>query len=153
MKTRGLDRIAILVRDFEAARTFFSKTLGVELTVCGGEMLEAGGVQIAMSFDEHLEIISPIRPLKDSYPDVTKQMAATLDASGSDSLIFGLTFRVDDADQAVANAGEEGLRIVRRLDQDEIPELGVRSLNEIFLDPGQACGLNIGLVSFEESAS
>lgn len=150
MKTQGIDRVAILVRDLDQAKSFFAGVLGIELKECVDARLAAGGVRIAMSFDEHLELIAPMRPVSDAYPEVTRQMAAALDGAGSDSLLFGLSFRVVDADRAAEQAAQEGLNITRRFDQAAIPELGVRNLREMFLDPRQCGGLNIGLVSFEQ---
>ncbi len=150
MKTQGLDRIAILVKDLDQTRAFFSDVLGVDLTEVSGPLLEEGGVRIAMSFDEHLELVAPILPVKEDAPDITKEMAAALEASGSDTLLFGMTFRVDDGDAAQKEAQEAGLTITRRFDEEAIPVLGVRNLKELFLHQKDTCGLNIGLVSFEE---
>jgi catechol 2,3-dioxygenase-like lactoylglutathione lyase family enzyme len=149
MKTRGLDRVAILVRDLDQSQAFFSEVLGLELTECRGPQLEAGGVRIAMSFDQHLELVAPVLPLREGSPELVRRMAAALDQAGSDALLFGLTFRVDDADRTQQEAEAAGLAIPRRFDEASIPELGVRDLREIFLDPSQSLGLNIGLVSFE----
>lgn len=153
MKTKGINRIYILVKDFDKAMDFFANSLGIELTELTeieGESVADMGERIALNLDAGVEIMSPILPLKESYSDLAKQIAAMLDEASTDSLLYGLNFNVNDTAEAEKDAVDAGLTIAQRAEADELPELGVRNFKEIFFDPAQCLGLNIGMVSFDK---
>jgi catechol 2,3-dioxygenase-like lactoylglutathione lyase family enzyme len=145
----GVDRIAIVVRDLDAAKELFESMLGVALTESHTPQLAAAGLRIAMSFEAHLELMAPQLPLPAGCPEVVRQMADFLRDRGGG--LFGVTWRVPDLDRALATCARHGLDPQRQHIEAVLPEYGVHDLREVFFDPRATYGVPLGLSSWRRA--
>jgi len=76
MKVKGLDRVAIVVRDMDKAIEFFSNKLGAEFQELPGG--EAMGMRVGISIDNQMELVSPILPLPEGAPPRLTMLTAQL---------------------------------------------------------------------------
>ncbi len=68
MEIEGIDRVVIGVKDLDRGMEFFSRLLEVDFVEITGPAPAAGGVRFAVNLDKHIELISPVYPLKDANP-------------------------------------------------------------------------------------
>jgi catechol 2,3-dioxygenase-like lactoylglutathione lyase family enzyme len=94
MKTNGLDRVEVLVNDFDKAFNFFSNILGVKGNLLEPAISEKDRMRTAVFQDIHLHIISPILPLSDDAPPPFKKTASLL--QGKEMVFAGISFLFDD---------------------------------------------------------
>ena len=147
MRVNGLDRVIILVRDLDMAMSFFSTKLGVEFVELEGA--EAEGQRASISLDHQMELISPILPLPESAPPVTKRWVELL--QDRESVLLALAFRVDDVAAAASDAQRLGMRIVDTLDLPELPPLPIHDLREVVVSEEDTLGIPVILVEYQRS--
>lgn len=97
MRQRGVNRVVMLVRDFEAGKAFYERLLDCSFHSGNDEEAAAFGVRAAFSWDGGIELVSPI-------PGAGSHLEKILDAKGEG--LIGVVWAVDDADAARA-AGED----------------------------------------------
>ncbi|MEM9079712.1 MAG: VOC family protein [Verrucomicrobiota bacterium] len=97
---KGIDHLAILVRDTEEALSFYRDTLKLEVLL--SEELERVGVRLT-----HLDAgnikLQLVEPLREDHP-----LQAQLAERGEH--LHHLCWSVEDAEKAMADLGEYGLR-------------------------------------------
>ena len=145
MNVKGLDRVAILVRDMDKAVHFFSEKLGIAFTELPGA--EAMGMRASISLDYQMELLSPVLPLPEAAPPHIRRWAQQL--KDKESALVALSFRVKDADKAAAEAEKEGMGIEMRFDLPEIPPWSIRNLKELIIEEKDTLGIPIAFIEYE----
>ena len=145
MKVKGLDRVAIVVRDMDKAIEFFSNKLGAEFQELPGG--EAMGMRVGISIDNQMELVSPILPLPEGAPPHLKRWAKLLE--GRDNVLAALAFKVDDADSAAVEAEEQGMRVETKFDIPEIPGWPIRNLKELIMAEEDTLGIPMAFIKYD----
>ena len=140
-----IDHVGIAVRDLEASVEFYTTTFG--LTVAGRETNDAQGVREAMlyvgavssgGFDAGApggaSYVQLLEPLADDTP-VGKFLATRGEG------VHHVGYGVEDVAQALAELGEQGIRLV-----DERPRHGSLGASIAFLHPKSVGGVLTELV-------
>jgi predicted enzyme related to lactoylglutathione lyase len=146
MKTKGIHRAAILVKDLDKAVALYSKLLNTTFHPLA--MAEESGVRAVISYDAGLEISSPI-------PGSNELMALVLTQHIEEhgEGLYAMVFSVDDIEKARANAEGMGIQILHKvdLDQDEVKRTfqgRYITFTEYFLNPEDTCGALVVLGQF-----
>lgn len=129
MKVEKLDHIHIYVENLEKAKELFGRLLRTSFS----PDIVVDELKIRTSFSPFgIELIEPTSP--DSV--VAKAME-----KGGEGL-YGLSFKVDDLEQAIAELQAEGCRLVGRVE--------VGGIKEAQFHPKDTCGVMIELCQYEE---
>ncbi len=117
---KGLDHIAIVVKDTDEALTFYRDTLGLPLLF--SEVLDEQAVRLT-----HLDLggahLQLVQPLKEDHP-----LSTYLRERGEG--LHHLCLRVDNVPQAMASLPEHGLE-----SRDAAPRRGPRGRQAAFIKP------------------
>jgi len=145
MKIKGLDRVAIVVRDMDKAIEFFSNKLGAAFQELPGG--EAMGMRVGISIDNQMELISPMFPLPEGAPLHLKRWAKLLE--DRDNILAALAFKVDDVDSAAVDAEQQGMRVEIRFDIPEIPGWPIRNLKELIMAEEDTLGIPMAFIKYD----
>ena len=137
MKTGGVDRVVIVVRDIEKASKSYSELLGISFWDAG--VREDFGVRAMVSWDGGIELISPT--------DANSEAARFLEKRGEG--LFGVIFKVSDIGEARARAEEKGFCVTGEVDCG-LPA-GFKVFKEITLHPEDTHGIVVALVQSERA--
>ena len=110
MKPLGVNRVTIAVKDLEKGKELYAELLGATFHSGNEEEAAALGVQVAMSWDAGIELVSPL-PGRDSF---VKQI---IDARGEG--VLGVVFCVNDVDEARRVAEKRGIPIWHTVDYSQ----------------------------------
>lgn len=151
MVIEGIDRLVIGVKDMDRALGLFKNAFGVEFTEVVGVAPEVAGCRLAISFDKHLELISPVAPPKqETNPPDPLELKRRLDAAAGDAVLYAVVYKVKDFDEAVANAAEHGVRVIgNKLEFARDEQFGLSSLEEIALNEEDTLGIKMAFVKYD----
>lgn len=138
MKTRGINRVAIVVEDLDRAVALYSELLST--TFHPLVLAEDWGVRAVFSYEAGIEIASPIPESKEL---MALALAQHIKEHGEG--LYAAVFSVDDVEQARAKAEEIGIQVLHKieLDRDELNRSfqdRYSSFIEYFLNPEDTCG-------------
>jgi len=147
MKTKGVKRVTILVKDLDKAVALYSELLNT--TFYPVDMAVDFGVRAAFSYDAGIEMASPI-PRSDS--PMAQVLIQHIEEHGEG--LYAVVFSVDDVEQAHAKAKEMGIFVMymMELDQEQIDTYfqGMYSKYiEYVLHPEDMCGVQVLLGQFD----
>ena len=129
MKVEKLDHIHVYVSDLEKAEKIFSRVLGTHFSA--GLPEENLGITASLT-PLGIELIQPISP--------DSAAAKALERRGEG--LAGLSFKVEDIDQAVAELESQGLRVISTV------EMG--NIREVQFHPKDTCGVMLELCQYQE---
>ncbi|MFC1944717.1 VOC family protein [Chloroflexota bacterium] len=138
MKTEGIQRVVIVVRDLDAAARRYSDLLGMDFTDFGAQ--EAFGVRAVVNSDWTVEIISPIDP--NSFAE------RYLEKHGEG--VIGVAFMVQDLAEARDKAEATGVRVLNEVDFGSVDIW--ESFKEVMLNGGETNGVPLILVQAERKS-
>ena len=146
MKTKDINRVAIVVKDFDRAVALYSELLNT--TFYPLVIAEGSGVHAAFSYDAGIEIASPI---PGSNEPSALGLAQHIKEHGEG--LYAVVFSVDNVEQARAKAEEMGIRVLRKVevDQDEVKRSfqgRYSTFIEYFLNPEDTHGAFVVLGQF-----
>lgn len=147
MKTKGVNRVAIAVKDLDKAVALYSRLLNTTFHTLA--MAEASGVRVAFSWDAGVEIASPI---PGSTAPSALGLAQHINKHGEG--LYAVIFSVDNAEQAKAKAEEMGIRVVKKVDVDQAEVKrsfhgNFSTFIEYFLHPEDTRGTQVVLGQFD----
>jgi len=148
MKIEGIDRVVIGVKDLDRAIEFFSKLFEVDFVEMTGPAAEAGGVRFAVNLDKHIELISPVYPLKDVNPPNPMKLAKLLEQQG-DAALFALAFKVEDAAEAAADLERKGIGIITTLELEQAEPFTKSKFTEVFAKDEDTLGIGMAFCEYE----
>ncbi len=135
MKTEGIHRVLIVVKDLEKAAERYSELLGISFWDPGVD--EKFGVRARVSWDGGVELISPI--------DEQSAAAPFFEEKGEG--VIGVAFKVRDVEEAGAEAEAKGFRVTNQID---FGSPGIwKVFKEVFLHQGDTNEVPIILVQSE----
>ena len=109
MKVEGIDHVAIKVKDIDKAMELFGKLFEMEFEELPGA--ESRGARVAISRpDAQIEFMQPLDAAKAAH------------YTSIDQGIFKMFFRVNDADEAVADAEKKGIPIDRIQEEKQLTD-------------------------------
>jgi len=148
----GIDRLVIGVRDMDRALGFFREVLGVQFTELQGPASDLAGCRLAMSLDQHLELLSPVRePQQVTNPPDPLELRRRLQQS--EAVLYAIVFKVANLDAAIAHAASHGVRVVgERFAVAREAQLGLNDFAEIALDESATFGVKMALSEFRRDA-
>lgn len=128
MKTHGVNRVVIAVKEFDQAVDFYSRLLNVTFPKKQILPEEPFGVVGAVCWEGGIELLSP---LPDTEAHLGKRVAEFIDKRGEG--IYGVIFSVDSMDEGRARAEEMGIRVyqVIEFNPEQIKEM-VEDRFEVF---------------------
>ena len=146
MKTKGINRVAILVKDMDKAVALYSELLNT--TFYPVTMADDYGVRTMVSYEAGIELASPI-PGSDEF--MAQNLAQQIEERGEG--LYAVVFSVDDVEQAHAKAKEMGIWVLYmlELEPDEVKSTFHGKYNtfiEYFLHPEDTCGAQVVLGQF-----
>ena len=147
MKTKGVKRVTIIVKDLDKAVALYSELLNT--TFYPVDMAVDFGVRAAFSYESGIEMASPI---PGSESPMAQSLVQHIEEHGEG--LYAVVFSIDDVEQAHAKAKEMGIFVLymMELDQDLIDThfQGMYSKYiEYVLHPEDTCGVNVVLGQFE----
>ena len=135
MKTEGIHRVVLAVRDIDEARKRYTELLGIEFRDLGVQ--EQLGVHIMINWESQFEIMSPT----DTNRREGKSLARFLEKR--DEGVYLICFNVGDAEAAAKMAEEKGIRITARVEGTMDDRFRVK---EVVLHPKDTGGPMIMMV-------
>ncbi len=148
MEIEGIDRVVIGVKDLDRGIEFFSKLLEVDFVEVTGPAPDAGGVRFAVNLDKHIELISPVYPLKDANPPNPKKLAKLLDEQG-DGALFALAFKVKNAAEAAADLERMGIGVLSTIEVENIDPFTKSQFTEVFAREEDTFGVGMAFCEYE----
>lgn len=142
MRSEGINRVIIVVKDIDKATKFYSELLGVSFQDASGTNPEFG-VRSMVSWDGGIEICSPA----DTQAEVAKELATYLKNRGEG--VLAVVFNVKDIDEATSIAMKKGVNIIRRTDYREGKVKGFKQITEVHLNPADCHGVYVDLFKGE----
>jgi len=140
MKTKGIDRVFIGVRDMDKAKAFFSNLFEAEFVELTGPTVEALEERVAISFKANIELLSPRLPLSKTAPPYLKDLARVLEEQ--ESVLLGVSYKVSDADSTAAEAERKGVRIDGVIETTDFDEaLSCRNFKELIAKEEDTFGI------------
>jgi len=136
MKTLGLNRVVIVVKDLEKSAKRYSELLGTSFWDAGVQ--EKQGVRAMVSWDGQIEMMSPVDP----------KSAAAIFLEKKGEGVFGVAWNVEDIKEADAQVTKKGFKVVDRFDFPNAP--GFKMFKEIILHPKETNGIFSILVQSEK---
>jgi catechol 2,3-dioxygenase-like lactoylglutathione lyase family enzyme len=145
MKPLGVNRVTIAVKDLEKAKELYAGLLGATFHLGNDEEAAALGLQVAMSWDAGIELVSPL-PNRDS---IVKHILETRGEG-----IIAVIFNLDDVDQARQAAEERDIAVWHAVDysQEDIDKHlqgRFKKYKEYMLNPMATGGVGIVLGQIE----
>ena len=146
MRTKGINRVAIVVKDFDGAVALYSELLNT--TFYPLDIAEGSGVRVALSYDAGIEIASP---LSESEQPTALGLSQYIKEHGEG--LYAVVFSVDDVEQARDKAETMGIRVLRKVEvgQDDVKQSFQGRYNtfmEYFLNPEDTYGVSVVLGQF-----
>jgi predicted enzyme related to lactoylglutathione lyase len=146
MRTKGINRVAIVVKDFDGAVTLYSELLNT--TFYPLTIAEGSGVRVALSYDAGIEIASPLAGSK--QPSALGLSQYVKDHGEG---LYAVVFSIDDIEQARDKAEKMGIRVLRKVEvgQNEVKQSFHGRYNtfiEYFLNPEDIYGASVVLGQF-----
>lgn len=146
MRTKGINRVAIVVKDFDGAVALYSELLNT--TFYPLAIAEGSGVRVALSYDAGIEIASP---LTESNQPTALGLSQFIKEHGEG--LYAVVFSIDDVEQARDKAEKMGIRVLRKVevDQDNVEKAFQGKYNnfiEYFLNPDDSFGVSVVLGQF-----
>src|SRR4030042_6507317 len=143
MKTKGINRVAILVKDIDNAVALYSELLNT--TFYPVTMADEHGIRTMISYEAGIELASPI-PGFDGL--MAQNLTQQIEERGEG--LYAVVFSVDDIEQAHAKAKEMGIWVLYKmeLDADETKRNfhgRYSTFIEYFLHPEDAHGVQVVL--------
>jgi methylmalonyl-CoA/ethylmalonyl-CoA epimerase len=135
MKTFGLDRVVIVVKDLDKAAKRYSELLGISFWDAGVQ--EDQGVRAMVSWDGQIELVSPI--------STQSGAAKFLEKKGEG--IFGVAWKIEDINEAQALVDRHGFKMIHKFEFTNTPEF--KLFKEIVLHPKEFNEVPIILVQSE----
>lgn len=125
-----LDHIGIAVKDMEAAKRFYTETLGMKAQ--GEEVVEQQKVKVCFipSGDSEIELLESTSP--------EGPIAKFIEKNGEG--IQHIAFRVDNIENALADLKAKGVRLI-----DEVPRYGAGGASIAFIHPKATGGILLEL--------
>ena len=125
-----LDHIGIAVKDMEAAKRFYTETLGMKAQ--GEEVVEQQKVKVCFipSGDSEIELLESTSP--------EGPIAKFIEKNGEG--IQHIAFRVDNIENALASLKAKGVRLI-----DEVPRYGAGGASIAFIHPKATGGILLEL--------
>jgi hypothetical protein len=148
MKNQGIDRIFIGVKDMDEAKVFFSKLFDTEFVELTGPVIKELEQRASISREAHIELLAPMHPLSENAPSYVKQMAEVL--KKQKSILLGVSYRVEDADQTEAEAQKKGVRIPGVIDTADFDDaLSMRNFKELVADEEDTYGIMMTFTQYD----
>jgi len=129
VRAEKLDHFHIYVKDLEKAKEIYGRALG---THWSPTLFEKDSMVKSTLSPLGIELIEPASP--------DSPVAKTIERRGEG--LFGVSFKVANIDQAIADLESQGLKCVGKI------QLG--SVREAQFHPGGACGVMIELTEYVE---
>ncbi len=148
MEIEGIDRVVIGVKDLDRGIEFFSKLLEVDFVEITSPAPAVGGVRFAVNLDKHIELISPVYPLKDANPPNPKKLARLLDEQG-DGALFAVAFKVKSAVEAAVDLERKGIGILKTLELEDIEPFTKSKFTEVFTRDEDTFGVGMAFCEYE----
>ena len=125
-----LDHLGIAVKDMEAAKRFYTETLGMKAQ--GEEVVEQQKVKVCFipSGDSEIELLESTSP--------EGPIAKFIEKNGEG--IQHIAFRVDNIENALADLKAKGVRLI-----DEVPRYGAGGASIAFIHPKATGGILLEL--------
>ena len=148
MKTKGVNRVHIIVKDLDKAVALYSELLNT--TFYSVDTAVEFGVRAAFSFEAGIEMASPI-PGSDS--PMAQSLVQHIEEHGEG--LYSVAFSVDDVEQAHAKAKEMGIWVLYKMefDPDEInryfPDKLFSKFTQYVLHPEDAFGVQVILGQYD----
>jgi len=150
MKTQGIDRVVIGVRDMDKAMAFFADMFEAEFIELKGPSIEAMEERAAISFETQIELLSPLVPLTEKAHPFIKRLAEQLETR--ESILAGLSYRVKETKATEAEAARKGIRIDGVIETDELDEqLRWRNFRELIANEEDTFGVFMAFVQYDRS--
>lgn len=148
MKVKGLDRVAIMVRDIDKAVGFFSQKLGIKFKELSQEISAREGVRCFVSLDHQLEIVSPLLPLPDNAPPPLIKRVELL--KEKELIFLGLTFLVDDPSQAATELKQQGIGIQHEYKEShDYVSIGMDNFVQVVANDQDTLDMVIGFAKYD----
>ena len=148
MKTQGIDRVIIGVRDMDRAMAFFADMFEAEFIEMKGPSIEAMEERAAISFEAQIELVSPLVPLSKKAHPFIKRLAEQLETR--ESVLAGLAYRVKDTKAIEAEAVRKGIRIEAAIETDELDEqLRWRNFRELIANEEDTFDIFMAFVQYD----
>lgn len=124
----GLDHVAIVVPDTEAALPYFRDRLGLELLY--SEVVNNGTVRLTHldAGNTHVQLVEPLTP---DHP-----LQADLAARGIH--LHHICFKVENVDEAMREAPQHDLALAQAT-----PHQGTQGKRAFFIDPASTAGVRV----------
>jgi len=143
MKTKGVNRVVIAVRDLDEAVSLYSRLFNTTFREGDGAMAASYGIRAAVSWDAAIEIVSP---LPESNAHMGQAVAQFLEKNGGG--VYSVVFSVDNVDEAYNRAMEMGIQVSGKfeLDQEQIERFlddKFKKFKQYSLSAADTCGVQI----------
>jgi hypothetical protein len=120
MKTEGIDRVFIGVKNLDKAVEFFSMLFNAEFIELTGPTVDALEQRVAISREAHIELLSPNKQLSDKAPPYMKLLARLL--KDRDNVVLGVSYKTKDIEEISNHVKSKGMRIDGILETDEFDD-------------------------------
>lgn len=152
MKVKRLDRVAIMVRDIDAAVEFFSDHFGMKFKELTKSISEREGVRCFVCHDTGIELFSPIIPLPEKAPPPVRKRVETL--KENEMQLVGLVFEVDDPGKMAHELEDQGIRIQHeyRPSHDYV-SIGMDNFAQIEADERDTLGMMMAFGRYDPVSS
>lgn len=149
MKTKGINRVVIVVKDLDRAVALYSKLLNT--TFYPLVTAEEYGVHAVFSYEAGIEIASPIVGSKEP---TALAVAQQIEEHGEG--LHSVVFSIDDVEQACAKAEEMRIRVLQKIvaDKDDLKKSFQGRFSkfvEYFLNPRDTHGVRVVLGQFDSA--
>lgn len=152
VEIEGIDRLVIGVKDMDKGLALFGGILGVKFQEIKGGPADLAGCRLAIDFDKHFELISPVDP-KDMNPPDPVTLARLLEERG-DGLLYALVLRVKDLDSAIRELQSKGIRLEgNRLEIERDEQFGLQGVKEVCLCEEDTLGIKVALVEYQRTGN
>lgn len=105
-KIRGLDRVSIMVQDADEAVRFLSGVLGVRFVELDRSAVQMDAARCFVAPEIHVELLSPLLPLREDASDALKNRSAQLKDKGH--VFMRVVLEAYDAEGVAAGLKERG---------------------------------------------
>lgn len=110
MKPLGVNRVTIAVKDIDKGKELYSELLGATFHSANEKDATALGVEVAMSWDAGIELVSPL-------PDHDSFVKHIIETRGEG--VIGVVFAVDDIDEVHKVAEKRGIKAWHSIDYSQ----------------------------------
>ena len=149
MKSKGVNRVVIAVRDLDKAVALYSELFDTAFYEGDAAQAASYGIRVAVSWDAAIEIVSP---LPESDATMGRAVARFVDKYGGG--LYSVVFSVDDVDEAHARATKMGIRVssLFELDQEQMGRFlqdRFKRFKQYSLKATDTCGVQVVLGQIE----